>query len=214
MQDIKLFGLYVGKEEKYKNTNKEFLSSYKKTKVLKKVFVNSEGLVSDNQSDRKHHGGEHKAICAFCKDEYTYFENMHDLTLQECSFGENLTLLDIKDKDICLADRFIFGDTILEVTQPREPCFKISSILAIKTITSDVIKACKTGFYLRVIKEGYVDKNSSLKLISRKYEDLNIEFINKIFLDPKDNQENIKIIISCPELGPAYRKSLKKRLVE
>lgn len=171
-------------------------------------------MQGDNQSDKKHHGGAHKAICAFCKDEYNFFEERHNLTLPQCAFGENITLLDIKDEDICLADRFSFGQSILEVSQPREPCYKISSILGIKSISSDVIKSCKTGFYLRVIKEGYVDKNSSLKLLTRKYENLNIELINKSFLNPKKNQENIKEILSCPEVGPAYKKSLEKRVLK
>ncbi len=212
MLEIKLFALYSGKKKTYIKNGKTFVSSYEKKELTTKVYVNKNGILSDTQSDKKHHGGEHKAICAFCKDEYEFFEKKYDLSLSPCSFAENITLLNIKDKDICLADRFSFGETILEVSQPREPCYKISSILGIKTISVDAIKECKTGFYLRVIKEGYIDKNSKLKLLSRKYETLNIEFINKSFLKAKENQANIKKILACLELGPAYKKSLEKRV--
>ena len=214
MLNISIIDIYSGVENIFNKNNKEFKSAYKKTSINDKVFVNYMGLENDIQSDKKHHGGEHKAICVFTQKSYQHFEKKYNLNLDVCSFGENITLEDIEDKNICLADRFSIGEIIVEVSQPREPCFKISSIKGIKELTSLVLKENKTGFYLRVIKEGFISKNDTFKLISRKYEKINIEFINQVLRDYKNKQEDIIKILECEELAPAFRKSLEKKLIK
>lgn len=214
MLNIKILEIYSGKEKSFKKNEKNFNSSYNKLPIQGEVYVNFMGLSNDTQSDKKHHGGEHKAICVFLQKEYDFFNKKYNMDLKTCVFGENITLLDIEDKDICLGDRYSIGEIIVEVSQPREPCFKISLIQEIKELTSLVLKENKTGFYLRVIKEGNICKNDSFKLISRKYEDINIEFINQSYRDNKNNQENIIKILKCEELAPAFRKSLEKKLIK
>ncbi|NQY20721.1 MAG: MOSC domain-containing protein [Campylobacteraceae bacterium] len=214
MLNLKILDIYSGKEELFIKNNKEFNSAYKKISINDKVFVNYMGLENDIQSDKKHHGGEHKAICVFTQIAYEHFEEKYNLNLDVCSFGENITLDNIEDKDICLADRFSIGEIIVEVSQPREPCFKISSIIGIKELTSLVLKENKTGFYLRIIKEGFISKNDTFKLISRKYEKINIEFINQVLRDYKNKQKEILEILECEELAPAFRKTLEKKLIK
>jgi len=70
----------------------------------------------------------------------------------------------------------------------------------------------KTGFYLRVLKEGTIKKDSSLQLIKRVHEGITIEFINKCYFDAKNNQENIKKVLACDELSINYREELERKL--
>lgn len=206
--------IYSGKiDEINDDKRKPYLSAYRKQKVdpAKSQFINSLGFEGDMQGDKSHHGGIDKAVCVYSQKYYDFFKMEHNIELPECAFGENLTILDLDDSDFCIGDRFKCGDVIFEVSQPRQPCWKISSILGIKNLTSLVVKEFKTGFYFRVIQEGYVSSNDSLELISRNYPKLTIEFVNQCAFNAKDNQENIKEVLECDKLAKAYYESLSKR---
>ena len=207
----KIKEIYAGSESELKKKNKTYKTSYKKQPIIASQFVNKEGLEEDNQSDKSCHGGEQRALCVFTQGSYDFFKNEHNIELPSCALGENITLLDCDDKDICLGDRFSCGEVIFEVSQPRQPCWIISSILGIKNLTALIVKEGRSGFYLRVIKEGKISKDDVFTLISRKYENLNIEYINKCYYNAKDNQENIKEILEVPELSPFYKEDLQKR---
>ena len=173
--------------------------------------MNFEGLEEDNQSDKEVHGGVQRALCVFTQGSYDFFKKKHNINLPTCALGENITLLDCDDKDICLGDRFSCGEAVFEVSQPRQPCWIISSILGIKKLTALIVKEGRSGFYLRVIKEGKICKEDEFKLQIRKYEKLNIEYINKCYYNAKENHEEIKEILEVPELSPFYRDDLLKR---
>lgn len=210
----KIKHIFCGKEENIEDgKRKTYKSSYKKTLVKNNTLlkINDLGFIIDNQSDRSHHGGRDKAICVYSQKYYSFFKEKHNLDLPLCAFGENLTIEDLDDSEICLGDRFSCGEIILEVSQPRQPCWKISSIIGIKSLTAMIVKESKTGFYFRVIKGGDFQKNNDLELISRDYPDITIEHINQCAFNAKENQENIKRILECDKLASAYRESLLKR---
>ncbi len=209
----KIKNIYCGKKQIIKDERgKEYLSSYKKQNLNQdRYLIVKDGFLDDTQSDRNHHGGEDKAVCVYSLKNYEYFRSKFDIDLPECAFGENLSLEDLDDSHICLGDRFQLGEVVFEVSQPRQPCWKISSITGIKNLTALVVKEAKSGFYFRVIKEGNITPSDELNLISRKYPKITIEHINKCAYDAKNNQENIKEILECEELAQAYRESLTKR---
>ena len=207
----KIKEIYAGKEQELQKKNKTYKTSYKKKPIEGSQYVSFQGLKEDNQSDKEVHGGVQRAICVFTQGSYDFFKEKHNINLPTCALGENITLLDCDDKDICLGDRFSCGEAIFEVSQPRQPCWIISSILGIKNLTSLIVKEGRSGFYLRVIKEGKVCKNDSFELLSRKNEKLNIEYINKCYYNAKENQEQIKEILEAKELSPFYRDDLLKR---
>jgi MOSC domain-containing protein YiiM len=209
----KIKNIYCGKKQIINDgKRREYQSSYKKLALNKpEYFVDKNGFIDDTQSDKENHGGIDKAICAYSQKYYDFFKSEHSLNLPNCAFGENLTILDLDDSEICLGDKFEYGETILEVSQPRQPCWKISSIIGIKNLTGLVTKEQKTGFYFRVLKEGKVFENSQLKLISRDFPKLTIEYINQCAFNAKNNQENIKEILECEKLAEDYRISLERR---
>ena len=213
MKEINILEIFSGKEETIKGLNKEFKSSYRKKVISGKVHVSTLGFEHDSQTDRINHGGENQAVCVYPQSSYDFFKEKHNFDLPQCAFGENITLLDISDKDICIGDQFSCGEVIFEVSQPRGPCWKISEVLGIKQLTSLVVGEVKTGFYFRVLKEGQMDRSCSLKRIKRQYEKFTIEYVSDCYLNPKKNQENIKEIILCPELSSRFRTNFEKKLI-
>lgn len=208
---FKIKEIYAGKEKIHEKKQKTYKTSYKKQPIIGSQYVNFEGLEEDNQSDKEVHGGIQRALCIFTQGSYDFFKEKHNINLPTCALGENITLLDCDDKDICLGDRFSCGEAIFEVSQPRQPCWIISSILGIKKLTALIVKEGRSGFYLRVIKEGKISKKDEFKLLERKYKKLNIEYINKCYYNAKENQEEIKEILEVEELSPFYRDDLLKR---
>lgn len=210
--DIK--ALYSGKVETIDDMKrKPYPSAYRKQKLdpHERYFVNTMGFENDMQGDRVNHGGEDKAVCVYSDKDYTFFRETHELELPECAFGENITILEMDDSDVCIGDRLQCGGVIFEVSQPRQPCWKISSIVGIKKLTALVVKEHKTGFYLRVLKEGNLSAQDALELVSRPFPKFTIKFVNECAFNAKENQENILEILSCDKLAKAYHESLSKR---
>ena len=212
MKEINIVEIYSGKEETITTQNKQFQTSYRKKSIKGMVHVTKLGFEHDTQTDMKNHGGANQAVCVYPQSSYEYFKDTHDFDLPACAFGENITIQEVSDRDICIGDQFSCGEVIFEVSQPRGPCWKISEVLGIKKLTSLVVGEIKTGFYLRVLKEGQMDKNSTLKLIKREHKKFTIEYVADCYLNPKKNQENIKEIILCPELSDRFRDNFKKKL--
>lgn len=209
---IKIKDIFCGQKQDMDNGKKQYQSSYKKVDLKKQnYYIDELGFKDDTQSDKEHHGGIDKAVCVYPLESYEFFKKKYNFDLEICSFGENLSIEEFSDADICLGDVFRCGEVLFEVSQPRQPCWKISSIVGIKSLTSLVVKDFKTGFYLRVIEKGFIKKGDSLILEQRKHGKLTIEFINKCAFNAKDNQENIKEILESKSLALAYRTSLLKR---
>ena len=211
MSVYKIKDIYAGKEEELQKKNRTYKTSYRKKSIQEAQYVNSLGLEEDNQSDKEVHGGADRAICVFTQGAYDFFKDKHNIGLPTCALGENITLLDCNDSDVCVGDVYSCGEAVFEVTQPRQPCWIISSILGIKKLTALIVKEGKSGFYLRVIKEGKISKDDEFKLLERKNEKFNIEYLNKCYYNAKDNQEQIKEILECKELSDSYRSDLQKR---
>lgn len=206
--------IYCGNVEDINDGKRKlYRSAYRKKKMdpHKSLFVNHVGFIDDMQGDRVNHGGADKAVCVYSQKYYDYFKKIHNLELTECAFGENITILDLDDSDVCIGDQFKCGEVIFEVSQPRQPCWKISSVTGIKNLASLVVKEYKTGFYLRVIQEGFISTDAPLELIVRNYPEFTIEFVNQCAFNAKDNQENIKEILACEKLAKAYYESLLRR---
>lgn len=192
---------------------KPYKSSYQKEQmsVDEALNINQFGFENDTQSDTLNHGGVDKAVCVYPWEYYDYFKTKHHFDLPLCAFGENLTIENLGDSDFCIGDKWRCGEVIFEVSQPRQPCWKISSIIGIKNLTSLLVKEDKSGFYLRVLQAGAITVHDRLELIERSYPKLTIDYINKCAFDAKNNQENIKEILECDKLAKAYFESLSKR---
>lgn len=128
----------------------------KRTVTQDRLFVSSLNIDGDGQADLTVHGGVDKAIYAYAASHWPWWENEHQLACAPGTFGENLTLESGDETEICIGDRFRWGEAELEVAQPRAPCFKF----AIHTRRGDAAQLMtlsgRCGFYLRVGKEGTV----------------------------------------------------------
>lgn len=131
------------------------------------VAVRGINLRGDAQADLEVHGGPDKAVYAYAADDYRWWEKELGVALAPASFGENLT---IEGLDVCgalIGERWRVGTTVLEVAQPRFPCFKIGLRMNDATFPRRFARALRNGAYLRIIEEGVLAAGDEVEVVSR-----------------------------------------------
>ncbi|RXJ90827.1 MOSC domain-containing protein [Arcobacter sp. CECT 8983] len=215
--NAKVLFIKVGKVTTTKLENqkrKELVSGIKKYPV-EKAYLSKTGFLEDEQADLNHHGGENKALFLFsnltykkinkdCNTNYKIDEVSH--------FGENIVLSNISEEDVCIGDIYKIGETIIQITQPRQPCWKLSANTNKKEMTKFIFNSGLTGWYAKVIKEGVISKNDMFELIERVEDDLTISILNKLMLNVDIDISLAKKAIESKYLGKPFQDSLKKRV--
>lgn len=136
------------------------------------VAVKKLGLDGDEQADLSVHGGLDKAVYAYPSEHYAFWQAQRlavfkrDEPLPPGSMGENLTLQGLLEKDVWIGDRLHIGDTVLEVTEPRQPCFKFNAKMGFSHAAKMMIQAGNSGFYLRVVQPGVLSAGDAITLVA------------------------------------------------
>jgi len=130
------------------------LSGIAKTPVRSaSVFVGRENIEGDSQADLRVHGGRDKAVYAYSADHWPWWESQHGLSCMPATFGENLAIEGADEEDIAIGDRFRWGEALLEVSQPRAPCFKLA-LHSRDDIPARMTVSARCGWYFRVVEVG------------------------------------------------------------
>lgn len=174
------------------------------------------GLAGDGQADLVNHGGEYKAIYAYQHEMYEVWRvelQREDFTFGQ--FGENLTVTQMPDDEVCIGDVYQIGTAKLQVTQPRAPCFKLGVRMGDATFVKRFFHSHRVGFYLRVLEEGDIEAGDAVTLVDRAAEKFNIERTFQIMLVEKNlrtNFDEIRRLITVDGFAPAWREPLELRL--
>jgi MOSC domain-containing protein YiiM len=147
------------------------MSGIRKQAVAGAVSVSVRGLEGDEQADPSVHGGLDKAIYLYPQEHYAYWQTQrHEAIgdtepLQPGLLGENLTTSGLLESDLWVGDRLQIGDVLLEVTEPREPCFKFAARMAYALAVKQMVQSGYSGVYLRVIKTGSIQSGDTITLL-------------------------------------------------
>lgn len=128
------------------------------------------------------------------------------------AFGENITVSGMREEDVCIGDTFELGQAIVQVTQPRQPCFKLAKKYNIPKLPLYFQETGYTGFYFRVLKEGWVSSVDTLKKLQSNPKGVSVAFANRIMHKEKQNIEGVKRILEVNALSCSWRKSFEKRI--
>jgi len=138
-----------------------------KMPVNGRVRVHRLGLEGDVQVDRRVHGGVDKAVYIYPHEHYTHWEKFPSREqFAFGQFGENLTTLGLLEDDVRVGDQVRIGSVLLQVTQPREPCFKLMTKMNDFTFAKPFLTSGRTGFYLRVLEEGELGADDAIKYVA------------------------------------------------
>ena len=207
---MKLKAILVGKTKKYKNEKREWESGYAKKPIKGFAEITKLTIIDDEVADKKHHGGVDKAILVYSFNHYEKWKK--ELNLENIdigSFGENFLIDGLDENNVSVGDIYQLDEVIVEVSQPRQPCWKIGNHFNDKSMLPKVLNNSRTGWYLRILKEGKIDINSTIKLIKKPYPELTIKKLNDLLKD-KSDKILIDKILNLDVVAEAYKKDLIK----
>lgn len=202
----------LGTEAAADPMDQRWFSGFYKAAVAGPVRVGRNNLVGDGQADLKNHGGPDRPVLAYCAGHYDCWREELDAdTIAYGSFGENFTVSDLHEFEVCIGDRYAIGPVRLEVSQPRQPCWKLARRWRNKKLPELVIRHNRGGWYLRVIEEGFVEAGMHVELLARPFPRWTIARANHLMHHGKHERQACRDLAACPALSADWRRYMTKR---
>lgn len=186
-----------------------------KEPVTGRRWVRARNVEGDAQADLENHGGKFKAVYAYPFEHYAEWAKALDRDdFSYGQFGENCTVEGLLEEGVRIGDRFRIGTALVEVTQPRVPCFKLAMKMSLEDFPKRFLASGHTGFYLRVIEEGTIAAGDAILCVKSAPESLAVREVNRLMFQAKADLEGAKRALKIEALSPGWRMAFEKRLVE
>lgn len=191
------------------------MSAIDKWKVHGPVQLGHLGLDGDEQADRRRHGGPHKAIHAYSVSHLSkWAEELPNRAdrFQPGAFGENLVVGAINEDGLCIGDRWRIGSALVEVSQGRQPCWKLNIRFDVPDMARRVQDTGRTGWYFRVIEVGKVCGGNHGTLVSRPLPGWSIARVSHLLYHDRMNRPALAELAAIPGLPESWRRLAEARL--
>lgn len=210
-----ILSIQVGRPRQYGQAGaadpleRPWTSGIAKQPVSGRLRLTLTNLAGDEQADRENHGGPDKAVLAYAASHYPLWREELGRDLPFGAFGENLTVLGLDEETVCIGDVFSLGTARLEVSQPRQPCWKLARRWGIKDLTARVEATGRTGWYLRVLEAGEVAAGQSLHLLSRACPEWTVARATRAMRRREADPQLAAALAACPALAKTWREALR-----
>lgn len=191
----------------------DVVSAIGKRKVAHPVMVGELGLDGDEQADQGVHGGPDKAVHLYAWKHYEKWRR----ELPACrllnvagAFGENLSVVGVDEFGVCIADRWRVGSVELEVSQGRQPCWKLNLRFGLQDMSLRVQQSLRAGWYCRVLRAGTLAHGSAMELVGRPHPRWSIGRLLALIRDRECEQSVLDEVLALP-LTPSWRKLFARR---
>ena len=195
--------------------NGKLTSAINKSARSGSVLVCRLGLQGDEQADHRFHGGSDKAVLHYSADNYDVWRS-EDLDFPELfvpgAFGENFVSHGLDETNVCLGDVYRIGAIEVEVSQPRQPCFKLNLRFQQADMSRRVQTTGRTGWYYRVLSEGEVAPGDAITLADRPYADWTLRRVQHHLYVKTQDQAAIERLAQLPALSESMRKLFEMRI--
>ncbi len=211
---MKLRTVNIGDIKELMFNGQSVKSGIDKQPVEGRVQLLKTGLTGDKQADPSVHGGLDKAVYAYTAEHYGYWEDRLKIDrLPNGHFGENFTVESMDDKAVLIGDIYEIEGTLLQVTQPRVPCFKLGIRMNDPMFPAKFLKSGRYGFYLRVIEEGFVEAGDTIKLVEKGRSTLSVwEIMQVMHAGLGSNRKDIMKALSIQSLSADWRSEFEQKL--
>jgi|SRR5262245_30638958 len=210
MQDPRILSIQVGLPRSFSGDSaaghQPWTTAFLKDPVAGPVWLGRNNLAGDAQANQKTHGGPDKAVCCYPSEHYGFWERQLEREIPAPgAFGENFTTSGSLEADACIGDVLQLGDAICQISQPRPPCWKMSRCWQIADLAAQVEQMGLTGWYLRVLREGYVRPGASIQLLERPEPEWTIARANEVLYHGKHGEASVQALTACSLLAPSWR---------
>jgi len=207
---MQVVSINLGERQTVRWKRKEVETGIFKYPVNHHITLGYEDVESDHVVDRKYHGGIDKACYLFSADVYPFWKSRYpQLSWDWGMFGENITVMGLDESKIHIGSTYSIGTAMVEVSEPRQPCFKLGIRFGTQKVLKEFIAAGHSGVYLRVITPGKVKAGDQMSLIEEG-SDISILDIFQLFYHQHKNPELVHKALELKKLAAGARRNLQK----
>jgi len=205
-------GVFIGKAEN-RWANKP-PSAIRKHSVDGALTIGPEGFAGDEQADRTVHGGKEKALHHYPADHLAFwqhhFPDQADRFVPGC-FGENISTMGLTEDTLCVGDILTLGGATVQISQGRQPCWKLNAHMALDSLAMQFQRTGFTGWYYRVLESGPAHKGDRMAVIDRPYPDWTLRRVIEARFDPALAPAVTKDLSTLPVLSQNWREAFAKK---
>lgn len=181
------------------------------------VYLSPQGLSGDQCADQKHHGGAERALHQYPSEHYAYWREKYGAGVncpdwQAPGMGENLSSEGMTEDTVCLGDRYQWGEAIIEVSQPRSPCFKLNKRWGIDDFSIEMQETSRCGWLYRVIQPGMVSADEALELIEQVPQAMTLREVCDVFFGDPLNKDGLLRLKQQTKLSAGWMSKVEQRL--
>jgi MOSC domain-containing protein YiiM len=204
--------LHVGKAETHTYQGKPVETGFFKDPVEGARFLSKLGFEGDTQVDQVHHGGPDKAALLYALEHYTYWRHELGKNPGPAALGENLTVDGFTETTVCIGDVYRIGGAVVQVCQPRVPCFKTAIRHGVPDMVERITACGYTGIYGRVLTEGPVAAGDEVTLLERRAGAPTVAHLNDLLYRDTKNTAAMQAAIAVEQLADVWKQMLRRRL--
>jgi MOSC domain-containing protein YiiM len=198
----RVLSVNVGAARDFEYSGRVARSAIWKTPVSGRIAARGVNLAGDDQADRKAHGGFDKAVYAYSIEDTRWWEEQIGRPLASGEFGENLTTEGIDVNVALIGERWAIGTTVLEVSEPRIPCWRLGVRMNDNQFPRRFTEALRPGTYLRIITEGELGAGDEIRVVAKPDTDLTVRDVFRIYT--RDRQEAGRLL-AAPQISEAWK---------
>lgn len=201
----------VGQPREITLKDRVVLTSIFKNPIDGRVPVRRHNLQGDRQSDLNVHGGPKKAVYAYASEHYSYWaKQLPGVQLPWGAFGENLTLAGLREEDAYIGDQFRIGSAVLEVTQPRMPCYKLNLRFQRDDMVKRFWRSGFSGIYFAVAGEGELEASDEVQLVRRAENSISVANVVRLYKG-ETQDENLYETMLRTTLSGSWKQEIRER---
>ncbi len=212
---MKILSINISEPKKIIFNGKELITSIYKKPIDGLVNVGDVGIDGDLQADLKVHGGYDKAIYAYSFQHYKFWSEKLNQDFNDFGLvGENLTIDDFNEKDLNIGDEISIGSCILQISQPRIPCYKVGIKMNNRDFPKIFSQSCLLGSYLRVLETGKFKSGDEVEISKREKNSMSVYDISDILFNDIKNIDKMKKALDLKFLTEEIKERFRERLMK
>ncbi|HEX8054824.1 MAG TPA: MOSC domain-containing protein [Thermoleophilaceae bacterium] len=205
---VRVESVNVGEPREVEANGHTVLTAIWKSPVAGRIPVRGVNLRGDDQADRTVHGGPDKAVYAYAAEEIELWAAELGETLGHAPFGENLTVRGLPVSEAVIGERWSIGTALLEVAQPRLPCFKLGLRMGDPRFPKRFAAADRPGAYLRILREGDIGAGDAIEVQGRPDHGVTCALVARALLR---EPQLLPAALRAPELPGGLREWMTER---
>lgn len=204
--------VFIGQIQETENCG---VSAIEKRMTEGALQLNALGLQGDEQAETRFHGGPDRVLCHYPREHYAFWKHQYpelESLFVAPAFGENISTQGMTEQNVYIGDLYQWGDAIIQVTQPRSPCYKLNGLTGIADFAKIMQDNGRCGWLYRVVNKGKVSSDEPLVLLSRTSNISVKDAVAIAFHFPFD-EEVYKQLLSAPGLSASWTLNMQRRLL-